>query len=756
MENGETIVSLQSIDAKGFKLFTLGGKKKGCYFVIGELGDTIVICEGYATGATVYEATGLPVVVAFDSGNLAPVSKIIRKKYPTAHIIFAADDDCETEKTRGNNTGIKDARKAADAVNGIVAIPPFNRDKDGDKPSDWNDYAELYGKEAVGNSFKSILQTPSPEDTKQCPTDIDAIIKQTLESIENERDEFARDQAIIGALDKLHLATEKFAKESREYKAIKDSAIALFAKLSGDYRGNPDYQKQFRLDWGMDYRTLLARLKEHDEKRLREEVARQKEKGSSDDQQIAKLNKNYCFVIEAGKATVFHEQYDPVLKRKFYAHLRPKDFEYAFGNQFTTVVTANGLREIGFGSFWLRHPKRRQYLGGVIFDPANRLSANQLNLWNGFGVEAKKGSWRKMKKHIFKVVCGRDKVCFKYVMRWMANAVQHPERQGEIVIVLRGGEGVGKGFLGRTMVRLFGRHGLHIRSTKHLTGNFNAHLQDCVMLFADEAFYAGDKKHIGVLNALITEPTQAIEGKGKDVVQGGNFVHLIMASNNDWVVPASLDARRFCVLDVSDDHKDDTQYFEALDGELENGGYEAMLHDLQRMNLQNFNVRDFPKTEALQEQKLLSMKIEQQWLHEVLSQGYVRKSDHGLQELEDWHEIVTTKFLHDAYERFARSHGERRLLSEVYFGQFLHTMGWGDADKTQTKKALAGENRKGFDNPEVIYNRKKHPAYKLGPLADARKKVAKAMGLNLQWPEEGISDENIKASAAEPEYEPPC
>ena len=55
-------------------------------------------------------------------------------------------------------------------------------------------------------------------------------------------------------------------------------------------------------------------------------------------------------------------------------------------------------------------------------------------------------------------------------------------------------------------MRILGQHALHISNSKHLVGNFNAHLRDCVLLFADEAFYAGDKAHVGVLNSLITEP----------------------------------------------------------------------------------------------------------------------------------------------------------------------------------------------------------------------------------------------------------
>lgn len=77
----------------------------------------------------------------------------------------------------------------------------------------------------------------------------------------------------------------------------------------------------------------------------------------------------------------------------------------------------------------------------------------------------------------------------------------------------------------------------------------------------------------------------------------------MMASNSDWVVPASLEARRFFVLDVRDDRMDDFAYFNAIVDELDRGGYQAMLYDLLRMDLTGFNIAKFPKTAALQQQK---------------------------------------------------------------------------------------------------------------------------------------------------------
>src|ERR1700745_2520398 len=101
------------------------------------------------------------------------------------------------------------------------------------------------------------------------------------------------------------------------------------------------------------------------------------------------------------------------------------------------------------------------------------------------------------------------------------------------------------------MCRAFGQHGLQISSPQHLTGRFNAHQADCAMLFADEAFWPGDKSAEGTLNRITSEDTIVIERKGIDVILASNVMKIIMASGNDWVVPVAIDDRRFAVFDVN-------------------------------------------------------------------------------------------------------------------------------------------------------------------------------------------------------------
>lgn len=123
LTNGHRLVNLQRITTNGGKLFTAGGQVRGCYCPIGEIDPqgTLLICEGYATGATLHHETGHPVACAMNAGNLLPVAKKLRARYPHIALIMAADNDRHT----AGNPGMKAARHAAIAVEARVMWPEF-------------------------------------------------------------------------------------------------------------------------------------------------------------------------------------------------------------------------------------------------------------------------------------------------------------------------------------------------------------------------------------------------------------------------------------------------------------------------------------------------------------------------------------------------------------------------------------------------------------------------------------------------------
>src|SRR4051794_8368519 len=142
--------SVQTITPEGGKLFRREGRKQGTHALLGDLqpGEPVVIAEGFATAATVREATGLATVAAFDSGNLMEVARAYRERDPQLPIIFAADNDHHLPRREPPlpNVGLEKAAEAAEAVRGIVLAPSFPPSDNG---TDWNDFAARHGEAAV-------------------------------------------------------------------------------------------------------------------------------------------------------------------------------------------------------------------------------------------------------------------------------------------------------------------------------------------------------------------------------------------------------------------------------------------------------------------------------------------------------------------------------------------------------------------------------------------------------------------------------
>lgn len=145
--------SLQRIAPDGDKRFQPGGRVKGCYFGIGKPDGVLIVCEGFATGASIHEATGQAVAMAFNAGNLVEVAQALHAKYPALRLILAADDDHQTS----GNPGVTKATEAARAVGGLLATPRFPQGR-GDKDTDFNDLHKLDGLDAV----KACIEAAAP------------------------------------------------------------------------------------------------------------------------------------------------------------------------------------------------------------------------------------------------------------------------------------------------------------------------------------------------------------------------------------------------------------------------------------------------------------------------------------------------------------------------------------------------------------------------------------------------------------------
>lgn len=339
------------------------------------------------------------------------------------------------------------------------------------------------------------------------------------------------------------------------------------------------------------------------------DVEKQNETGIySPENALENINSQHFTVLTAGKYLVGRERPSPYSGFMQVEWFPDEAIRKHLDNRSVIVANVKGDQsKKPLGSWWIKHPKRRQY-EGVVFDPSPSADHPDLyNLWRGWSVEPKQGDWSLMKRLLKDVLCGGNEQSFEYVLKWSAFMVQHPHVAAEVAVVFRGAKGAGKGTFARALMNLAGLHGLQVAQTEHFTGRFNEHLSDKIFLFVDEGIWGGDKKLEGAVKNLITEPNLTFEGKNKPIVSGPNRLHVMIASNEDWVVPASNDERRFAIFEADHLARNELpeNFFDKLHRQMKDGGNAAMLHELMDMNIEDWHPRqNVPVTEALVDQKL--------------------------------------------------------------------------------------------------------------------------------------------------------
>jgi hypothetical protein len=454
---------------------------------------------------------------------------------------------------------------------------------------------------------------------------------------------------------------------------------------------------------------------------------------------ITAFNKRYAVINENGKVLIYEHVVDPSFRRKVLVRIKFEDLRKMYQNQNLTVRIGEKVITKTKAEWWLNAPKRRQYLGGVVFVASGNAPDDCWNLWSGFAVKPAPGDWGFMKAHILNILCARNTDNYEYLMNSVARMFQFPDQQGEVAVVMRGKKGSGKGTLGNMLHRAWGQHSFHITNAKHLIGQYNAHLRDCVFIFADEAFFAGDRQHEGILKGLITEETITIEYKFGAVVNVPNLTHILMASNSDWVVPASQGERRYFVLDVLPDRIGNRAYFNAIYHQmLKRGGLAAMIHELLHRDISQFGFRTVPSTVGLHNQQTLSLPSVDQWWLTVLDRGFVWKSRHGAPLVNRWKQFCTMELLYRSYLQWCDETRERHRQSREQVGR--HLSDFYPRGQPRTKHPIyevenVPHDAAHCDEHVAVWQSRPH-GYQLGTLDAARQSFAEKLGLfKNRWPE---------------------
>jgi hypothetical protein len=326
-------------------------------------------------------------------------------------------------------------------------------------------------------------------------------------------------------------------------------------------------------------------------------------------------------------------------------------------------------------------------------------------------------------KHMYDNLCGADEeVCF-YLLGWMADALINPHRTSEVAIVLRGPQGSDKTFWAKFFMELFAPHTLTLDKPNQVTGGFNKHLQDKSVIFADEAFFAGNHQHAATLKTLITSDEIFIEPKGVDGFMAKKLFRVIIASNDEHVIRAEVDDRRYLVLDVdAGKHNQDGEYFGAIAHEWQYGGKDALFQWLrgnswkETLELGVWDVRARPKTQALQKQKDLSLPPTQAITHQMLHDGELPE-------------------LYDVDADTGRVFVATRLLAE------RHRLS--PKDETALGASIRALTDAGAESARVYlgegYNRKQYRGFWLPSLDVCRKRWEAHLDREIKWPDDVTS-----------------
>ena len=339
---------------------------------------------------------------------------------------------------------------------------------------------------------------------------------------------------------------------------------------------------------------------------------------------------------------------------------------------------------------------------GIEFNPKGT-SGNFLNLWVGPTIDPNQGDWSLIKSFLLDVICDGDQVAYDYLIKYIAHALQRPEEKPGVMIILIGGQGIGKGTLGRILQKIWSATYIQVNNIDAVTGSFNAILERAYIVFMDEALFAGDRRSSDALKSIVTEHIIHINEKHQPARQIKSYHRLFAATNADHFKNTERDDRRDFTLRVSEARKGDHAYWKALHHAIDHGGVAAMVHDLLAMDLSDFNIRDKPNTKEFMEQKLLSLEPVARWWHDFLVSGSLDDA---------WPEFISTAGIIEKVWDFS-GHKLYRKPTAVTVAQDMKKL-CPSAKKQQKQDSY--DRARGFTLPSLEQARKEFEFYIGGPV----------------------------------------
>lgn len=408
------------------------------------------------------------------------------------------------------------------------------------------------------------------------------------------------------------------------------------------------------------------------------------------------------------------DEFNTLSKATFIDRLAPETFTVP-GDDGTFKTTPKS-------TYWLSHRHAAHYYR-LDFDPAMPPGDNckTWNTWTGFGVEPHAGDWSLLKTHIFENVSNGSENKYEWMLNWMAHTVQNRGEVPGTAPVLIGMPGTGKGVLAHAFGRLWGSHFIAVTHPEHVLGRFSGHLMSRRFVFIDEGTFGGDRKQAGQLKTRITDPILVFERKGIDAIPMKNRMIFMIASNEASVVPADKNDRRWMMFEVADHHREDHDYFRAIQRQLDDGGYEAMLHELLHRDWKvGPNPTRIIKTTALFEQIIQVQGAEIGYIHMILDHGRLPQN---------WLDGASVTTIRALVEELRRTFiGSSGYVTEISFGRTLNKV-----FKTIHRQPHGRYFVKMGDLHPVM---QRSVRYGFGDLATARREFEQYIGVPVEWNED--------------------
>lgn len=465
---------------------------------------------------------------------------------------------------------------------------------------------------------------------------------------------------------------------------------------------------------------------------------------------IAIINRNHGFVLNG---------HDAILSvRRDYRGRRV--LKYWSKNVFYDVFASKQIRlpKVGQDAITFEYvnpariwfnDKRRREIEGVINAPGEFLSGQWFNMWEGWGTtpllkertpDYSGEKCRLIISHIVKVWCSGNETIARWVLAWLANIIQYPQNKPGTAIMMYSGQGTGKSFIiEHVLAKILGTGYGYESSAEFLTARFNDCVEGKLLIYADEAFFHGDRSASDRLKAFVTAKEMGIEKKQQNKVTQEHHARLIATTNHTHAMSVDNDDRRWLIMEASEDRKKDYTYFDALMAEIEAGGAEAFHAFLMNPALlDDINLKEAPQTKAMLKQKIKSLDSAEGFIYECLHAGTIQLG-HSDEFRHEWPDTVGKAEWYKAYCDWCKVSNHKWIIRDSQFGEII-------------KKVLKGikDGRSGSAN--------RH--WKLPDLQQARKLFSNWLGcppdrdyMRVIWEdwegdEPGVSDEEYPAKPA--------